>query len=205
MMRAVVTDGIGRAAQPLRAARPAKTGTAQTGRYTGNGEELVNAWFTGLWPSEAPRYTITVLLDEGRPFLHRRRAHFLAHGKRPLFAGGKEGLRPRGLHRAPCARKTPRRRQRRMPGLLFQKSAAPKGAPVLPALCSFKRPGNLSGLPGFSRRRHRFCRRAARSKLRQGPFPPWRRRWPWWTETKPSAAGRGGRHGAGYSGRHFRA
>ena len=65
MMRAVVTDGIGRAAQPVAGGAAGKTGTAQTGRYTEDGEELVNAWFTGLWPSEAPRYTITVLLDEG--------------------------------------------------------------------------------------------------------------------------------------------
>lgn len=65
MMRTVVTDGIGYAAQPVAGGAAGKTGTAQTGRYAPDGTELVNAWFTGLWPSEAPRYTITVLLDEG--------------------------------------------------------------------------------------------------------------------------------------------
>ena len=65
MLRTVVTDGIGYAAQPVAGGAAGKTGTAQTGRYAPDGTELVNAWFTGLWPSEAPRYTITVLLDEG--------------------------------------------------------------------------------------------------------------------------------------------
>lgn len=65
MMRTVVTEGIGHAAEPVEGGAAGKTGTAQTGRYDENGEELVNAWFTGLWPSQDPRYTITVLLDEG--------------------------------------------------------------------------------------------------------------------------------------------
>ena len=41
----------------------AKTGTAQTGQYDENGEELLNYWFSGFYPAQAPRYTVTVLQD----------------------------------------------------------------------------------------------------------------------------------------------
>ena len=40
-----------------------KTGTAQTGQYDENGEELLNYWFSGFYPADDPRYTITVLQD----------------------------------------------------------------------------------------------------------------------------------------------
>ena len=42
-----------------------KTGTAQTGRYQEDGEEIMDAWFVGFYPAEEPRYTIAVLLDSG--------------------------------------------------------------------------------------------------------------------------------------------
>lgn len=43
----------------------AKTSTAQTGRFDENGEELCNAWVTGFFPSSAPRYAVTVLVEDG--------------------------------------------------------------------------------------------------------------------------------------------
>lgn len=43
----------------------AKTSTAQTGRYTDDGEELCNAWITGFFPAYTPRYVVTVLVEDG--------------------------------------------------------------------------------------------------------------------------------------------
>ena len=99
----------------------------------------------------------------------------------------------------------PRRRQRRMPGLLISKSAAlQRGARrCFRRFVHLKRPGNLSGLLAL-----RAAIALQAGGLLKGPpglFRGGAARWPWWTETKASAAGRGGRHGAGYSQRHFRA
>ena len=73
MLASVVSEGIGSEARPKtgtaggqkRTTRPAggKTGTAQTGQYDENGEELLNYWFSGFYPADDPRYTITVLQD----------------------------------------------------------------------------------------------------------------------------------------------
>lgn len=63
MLTSVVEDGIGRQAAPDTGQAGGKTGTAQTGQFDENGEELLNYWFSGFWPAEEPRYTITVLQD----------------------------------------------------------------------------------------------------------------------------------------------
>lgn len=63
MLRTVVTEGIGAEAAPAQEAAGGKTGTAQTGQFNAEGEELLNYWFTGFYPADAPRYTITVLQD----------------------------------------------------------------------------------------------------------------------------------------------
>lgn len=63
MLQSVVEEGIGGEAAPQEQAAGGKTGTAQTGQYTEQGEELLNYWFSGFYPTEAPRYTITVLQD----------------------------------------------------------------------------------------------------------------------------------------------
>lgn len=63
MLASVVTDGIGRDAQPAHGTAGGKTGTAQTGQYNADGEELLNYWFTGFYPADAPQYTITVMQD----------------------------------------------------------------------------------------------------------------------------------------------
>lgn len=65
MMQGVVENGLGKAAHPLKMTAAGKTGTAQTGRYDENGEELLNAWFAGFFPAEDPQYTVCVLLDDG--------------------------------------------------------------------------------------------------------------------------------------------
>lgn len=63
MLQSVVTDGIGRDAAPQEEQAGGKTGTAQTGQFDESGEELLNYWFSGFYPAESPRYTITVLQD----------------------------------------------------------------------------------------------------------------------------------------------
>lgn len=63
MLRSVVTDGIGGEAAPQELTAGGKTGTAQTGQFNESEEELLNYWFSGFYPAEEPRYTITVLQD----------------------------------------------------------------------------------------------------------------------------------------------
>lgn len=63
MLQSVVEEGIGREAQPQELTAGGKTGTAQTGQFASEGEELLNYWFSGFYPADAPRYTITVLQD----------------------------------------------------------------------------------------------------------------------------------------------
>lgn len=63
MLQSVVNDGIGREAAPQEGEAGGKTGTAQTGQFDADGEELLNYWFSGFYPADNPRYTITVLQD----------------------------------------------------------------------------------------------------------------------------------------------
>ena len=63
MLVSVVTEGIGAEARPAAGMAGGKTGTAQTGQYDENGEELLNYWFSGFYPAQAPSYTVTVLQD----------------------------------------------------------------------------------------------------------------------------------------------
>lgn len=43
-----------------------KTSTAQTGQFHEDGTEIVQAWFTGFFPAESPRYVVTVLAEDGK-------------------------------------------------------------------------------------------------------------------------------------------
>lgn len=63
MLTSVVEEGIGRQAAPDAGQAGGKTGTAQTGQFDEEGEELLNYWFSGFFPAEEPRYTVTVLQD----------------------------------------------------------------------------------------------------------------------------------------------
>lgn len=63
MLTSVVEEGIGHQAAPEAGQAGGKTGTAQTGQFDEAGEELLNYWFSGFWPAEEPRYTVTVLQD----------------------------------------------------------------------------------------------------------------------------------------------
>lgn len=65
MLIGVVENGLGQKAAPRSGGAGGKTGTAQTGRYQEDGEEILDAWFAGFYPAESPRYTVLVLLDSG--------------------------------------------------------------------------------------------------------------------------------------------
>lgn len=65
MLVHVVEDGLGKSAEPVDGTAGGKTSTAQTGRYTEQGKEIMNAWFAGFYPAEKPEYTVVVLLDGG--------------------------------------------------------------------------------------------------------------------------------------------
>ncbi len=63
MLVNVVENGLGQSAKPTVGETGGKTGTAQTGRYLEDGTEITEAWFSGFYPAQEPKYTITVLLD----------------------------------------------------------------------------------------------------------------------------------------------
>ena len=62
LLAGVVAEGTGQQAAPAEGTAAGKTGTAQTGQFSG-GTELKNYWFAGFVPAEQPRYTIVVLQD----------------------------------------------------------------------------------------------------------------------------------------------
>ncbi|WP_027407896.1 peptidoglycan D,D-transpeptidase FtsI family protein [Anoxybacteroides tepidamans] len=63
LLRKVVTDerGTGRRFQTLPYAVAGKSGTAQTGKTTPQGETVINKWFAGYFPAEAPKYALVVV------------------------------------------------------------------------------------------------------------------------------------------------
>lgn len=63
MLVQVVEEGTGQDAAHLSGGAGGKTGTAQTGQFTIDGEERKNLWFAGFYPAQKPRYTIVVLQD----------------------------------------------------------------------------------------------------------------------------------------------
>ena len=63
LLAGVVDEGTGREAAPFCGSAAGKTGTAQTGQFTPEGEEKMNFWFAGFFPAEDPQYTVVVLQD----------------------------------------------------------------------------------------------------------------------------------------------
>ena len=62
LLTGVVAGGTGHEAALPGQTAAGKTGTAQTGQFSG-GTELKNYWFAGFVPAEQPSYTIVVLQD----------------------------------------------------------------------------------------------------------------------------------------------
>ena len=54
------------AARPKVVSAGGKTGTAQTGRFHENGEEIVEGWFVGFFPAENPTYVMAVLCEDAQ-------------------------------------------------------------------------------------------------------------------------------------------
>jgi len=65
MLKSVVEDGAMGRAKPGNLSAGGKTGTAQTGRYNENGEEILTAWFCGFYPYDNPKYTICITMYNG--------------------------------------------------------------------------------------------------------------------------------------------
>ncbi len=61
-LSAVLTEGTGESAKPKRISAAGKTATAQTGKYE-NGVEICQGWFCGFFPTESPKYTVTVFSE----------------------------------------------------------------------------------------------------------------------------------------------
>lgn len=64
MMISVVERGSGTRAKPDKNSAGGKTASAQTGRFDSEGNEIVDAWFSGFYPAENPKYAI-VIVNEG--------------------------------------------------------------------------------------------------------------------------------------------
>ena len=65
MMIGVIESGTGGAASPLSGGAGGKTATAQTGLLAQDGGRVTQAWFTGFFPAESPRYVVTILAEGG--------------------------------------------------------------------------------------------------------------------------------------------
>jgi penicillin-binding protein 2 len=65
MMVQVVEQGSGGKAKPQRGGAGGKTASAQTGRMDQMGQEVVHAWFVGIYPANMPRWSVVVLCEGG--------------------------------------------------------------------------------------------------------------------------------------------
>lgn len=65
MLKLVVEEGALGRANPEYLSAGGKTGTAQTGKFNENGDEILNAWFCGFYPYENPKYTICITMYNG--------------------------------------------------------------------------------------------------------------------------------------------
>ncbi len=83
MMDLVVEEGTAQRAKPEGMTAAGKTGTAQTGRYDEAGVELLDSWFAGYYPAQAPEYTIVVFADS---------THQTGESLAPVFARLCEGI-----------------------------------------------------------------------------------------------------------------
>ena len=62
MMERSMEDGTGVRGKPFHLTAAAKTGTAETGWYE-EGEEVVQHWYAGYYPADAPQYVVVVLSE----------------------------------------------------------------------------------------------------------------------------------------------
>lgn len=60
-----IENGTGRAAKPKKLSAGGKTASAETG-WLLSGESIVQAWFSGFYPAQNPKYAIVVLSEGGK-------------------------------------------------------------------------------------------------------------------------------------------
>lgn len=65
MMISAIEENEASNAKPVLITAGAKTSTAQTGQYDNDGNEIYNAWITGFFPADDPKYAVTVLIEDG--------------------------------------------------------------------------------------------------------------------------------------------
>ena len=63
MVSAVGEGATGESANPANGGAGGKTGTAESGWVTENGEVVQN-WFVGFYPAEQPQYLVVVLVED---------------------------------------------------------------------------------------------------------------------------------------------
>lgn len=63
MMLSCVEEGLGKEAAPKKVTAGGKTATAQTGMLK-DGKEILNCWFGGVFPADAPRYSVCILVSD---------------------------------------------------------------------------------------------------------------------------------------------
>ena len=64
-MRSSVQDNCNSLGIPCNTTASGKTSTAQTGIFNADGTEVCQAWITGYFPCENPKYSVTVLVENG--------------------------------------------------------------------------------------------------------------------------------------------
>lgn len=64
-MKSAVADVVTSNAYSEKVSISAKTSTAQTGIYDENGVELCHGWVSGFFPSDNPKYAVTVFVENG--------------------------------------------------------------------------------------------------------------------------------------------
>ena len=65
IMTAVLADPDHSNGAPSNVTAGGKTSTAQTGQFAPDGTEYCHAWMTGFFPADAPKYTVTVFVENG--------------------------------------------------------------------------------------------------------------------------------------------
>lgn len=66
LLEKVVSEGTGKSAgKGLQFNAAGKTGSAETGAFEEGGRQIVHSWFSGFYPAENAKYTITVFVEDG--------------------------------------------------------------------------------------------------------------------------------------------
>lgn len=76
-----LNSGTGTAAKPSLCSAGGKTATAQTGRFSDSGSEINMGWFCGFFPAEAPKYAVSIMIEDAN-----------GYDAAPIFAAIADGI-----------------------------------------------------------------------------------------------------------------